>query len=182
MLSVSIQPRTEGGWVVTLHDITERERLNARLVEQNTLLQEREEELAAQNARFDAAISNMSQGMCLYDAEQRIVFANGRYAEIYGLDARAGEAGHDPAPDLRGSRRQRRYGGGDGEKFVRDGLERFSRRTSEVIELSDGRFISVVRRPMPGGGLLTHARGHHRARAAQCPAGPAERALEAARA
>ena len=95
VLSVSIQPRTDGGWVVTLHDITERERLNARLVEQNTLLQQREEELAAQNARFDAAIGNMSQGMCLYDAEQRIVFANGRYAEIYRADPRAGEAGHD---------------------------------------------------------------------------------------
>ena len=85
VLSVSIQPRADGGWVVTLHDITEREQLNARLMEQNTLLQQREEELAAQNTRFDAAIGNMSQGMCLYDAEQRIVFANGRYAEIYGL-------------------------------------------------------------------------------------------------
>ena len=85
VLSVSIQPRTDCGWVVTLHDVTERERLNARLLEQNALLQQREEELAAQNTRFDTAISNMSQGMCLYDAQQRIVFANNRFAEIYGL-------------------------------------------------------------------------------------------------
>ena len=28
---------------------------------------------------------NMSQGLCLFDAEQRVVLANGRYAEIYGL-------------------------------------------------------------------------------------------------
>src|SRR5262249_25825259 len=49
VLSVSIQPRSEGGWVVTLQDITERERLNARLVEQNALLQQREEELRDQN-------------------------------------------------------------------------------------------------------------------------------------
>ena len=85
ILSVSVHPRPEGGWVVTLQDITEREELNARLKMQNALLQQREAELAAQNTRFDAAISNMSQGMCLYDAEQRIVFANDRYAEIYGL-------------------------------------------------------------------------------------------------
>ena len=42
-------------------------------------------EVAERNRLFDAAISNMSQGMCLYDAQQRIVFANDRYAEIYGL-------------------------------------------------------------------------------------------------
>src|SRR4029079_13902384 len=85
ILSVSVHPRLEGGWVVTLQDITEREELNARLKMQNTLLQQREAELAAQNTRFYAAISNMSQGMCLYDGQQQIVFANDRYAEIYGL-------------------------------------------------------------------------------------------------
>ena len=26
----------------------------------------------------------MSQGLCLYDAEQRVMFANRRFAEIYG--------------------------------------------------------------------------------------------------
>ena len=85
ILSVSVDPRDEGGWVVTLQDITEREELNARLKAQNDLLQQRESEVAERNRLFDAAISNMSQGMCLYDAQQRIVFANDRYAEIYGL-------------------------------------------------------------------------------------------------
>ena len=84
-ITVSIRPRPDGGWVTTHQDITERENLNAQLEQQNALLQQREEELKAQNTRFDAAMRNMSQGLCLFDAEQRVVLANGRYAEIYGL-------------------------------------------------------------------------------------------------
>ena len=86
IISASVQPRADGGWVVTHEDITEREALNAQLAHQNELLKQREEELETQNTRFDAAINNMSQGMCLFDAEQRVVFANRRFAEIYGLD------------------------------------------------------------------------------------------------
>ncbi|HEY5827758.1 MAG TPA: PAS-domain containing protein [Hyphomicrobiaceae bacterium] len=155
ILSVSVHPRDEGGWVVTLQDITEREELNARLKAQNDLLQQRESEVAERNRLFDAAISNMSQGMCLYDAQQRIVFANDRYAEIYGLTPEQAKPGTTlrevfAARAVRGA-----YGAIQTENFIRDGLGRFSRHTSEILRLADGRFISVVRRPMPDGGLLS---------------------------
>src|SRR5262249_9185993 len=78
VLSVSIQPRADGGWVVTLHDITERERLNAQLKEQ-------EEKLRLQNVRLDAALNNMVQGLAMYDRSMRLVMCNKRYAEMYGL-------------------------------------------------------------------------------------------------
>jgi PAS domain S-box-containing protein len=124
-------------------------------MEQNALLQQREEDLATQNTRFDAAISNMSQGMCLYDAQQRIVFANGRYAEVYGLTPEQVK----PGTTLRQVFEARVANGahldGEGEKFVRERLARFHSCASEVIKLGDGRFISVVRRPMPDGGLLS---------------------------
>jgi diguanylate cyclase (GGDEF)-like protein/PAS domain S-box-containing protein len=155
VLSVAIQPRADGGWVVTLHDITEREQLNARLVAQNTLLQQREEELGAQNTRFDAAISNMSQGMCLYDAQQRIVFANNRYAEIYGLTPEQVKPGTTLRQVFEARVANGAHLGADGEKFVQERMARFHSCTSEVIKLSDGRFISVVRRLMPDGGLLS---------------------------
>jgi PAS domain-containing protein len=41
--------------------------------------------LADKNAQLDAALSNMVQGLCLFDAERKVVVANARYAEIYGL-------------------------------------------------------------------------------------------------
>jgi len=44
-----------------------------------------ERALAAQNLRLDAALTNMVQGLCMYDAEGRLVISNARFAEIYGL-------------------------------------------------------------------------------------------------
>ena len=155
ILSVSVHPRREGGWVVTLQDITEREELNARLKTQNALLQQREAELAAQNTRFDAAIGNMSQGMCLYDAEQRIVFANDRYAEIYGLTRAQVKPGTTLHEIFAARAAKAGYGEAEAENFVREGMARFGRNASQIMKLEDGRFISVVRRPMPGGGLLS---------------------------
>ena len=41
--------------------------------------------LVTQNERFDAALTNMSQGLCLFDADGKLVIFNPRFAEIYGL-------------------------------------------------------------------------------------------------
>jgi len=38
------------------------------------------------NNRFDVAISTMSQGLCLYDSESRLVVVNRRFCEIFRLD------------------------------------------------------------------------------------------------
>ena len=74
-----------GGPLVTHEDITEREKLNAQLEQQHELLKEQEEKLQAQNLQLDAALNNMAQGLAMFDAEQRLVVCNGRYAEMYGL-------------------------------------------------------------------------------------------------
>jgi PAS domain-containing protein len=59
--------------------------LSARLAEQNVLLRQHEVELQAQNANLDVALANMAHGLAMFDAEERLVVANDRYAEIYGL-------------------------------------------------------------------------------------------------
>jgi diguanylate cyclase (GGDEF)-like protein len=41
--------------------------------------------LALEKQRLDIAVSNMSQGLLLYDAEGRIIVCNQRYLEMYGL-------------------------------------------------------------------------------------------------
>src|SRR5260370_34469881 len=50
-------------------------------------LRAREEDLQAQNVRFDIAINNMTQGLLLFDSSQRLVVCNQRYIEMYGLSA-----------------------------------------------------------------------------------------------
>ncbi len=154
-IAVSIRPRADGGWVTTHQDITERENLVAQLAQQNDLLKHREEQLEAQNARFEAAINNMSQGLCLFDAEQRVLIANRPYAEIYGLT-------YDqvsPGTTLRQIREARAakgfYGNIDERKFIDEGVATFHEEKQDVLSLTDGRFISVLRRPLPDGSLVS---------------------------
>ncbi|TYL88362.1 EAL domain-containing protein [Bradyrhizobium rifense] len=71
MISVRYCALPEGGFVATYEDITERERAV--------------EELSEQYRRFDAALNNMSQGLCMLDASLHVIVCNRRYIEMYGL-------------------------------------------------------------------------------------------------
>jgi PAS domain-containing protein len=42
-------------------------------------------ELRANIARFEAAYNNMSQGMLLFDSQERVVICNDFYINMYGL-------------------------------------------------------------------------------------------------
>src|SRR5437588_7996764 len=56
-----------------------KDRESKRLVDQ--LLEEQK----SQNLRFDTAINNMSQGLCFFDGNQRLIVCNDLYASIYKL-------------------------------------------------------------------------------------------------
>ena len=77
------------GWVVSTHeDITERERLAAQLKQQNKLLQQREREVKSRNADLDAALTTTQHGIAMFDADERLVVTNQRYAEVYASKSR----------------------------------------------------------------------------------------------
>ena len=46
------------------------------------------EELRAQNERFSAAVENMSHGLCMFDADERMIICNRNYLHIFRLDAK----------------------------------------------------------------------------------------------
>jgi len=154
-IAVSIQPRSDGGWVTTHQDITERENLSERLEQQNELLKKREAELQTQNARFNTAIDNMSQGLCLFDASQRVVIANRRYAEIYGLAPEQVRPGTSLRQILEARAANGVYANIDAQKFVSDGIEGFKLKVSQLLRLADGRVISVVRLPTADGSVIS---------------------------
>ena len=154
-IAVSIRPRPDGGWVTTHQDITEREKLTAQLEQQNHLLKQRETELAAQNARFEAAINNMTQGLCLFDADQRVVIANRRYAEIYGLTHEQVKSGTSLREILEARAATGVYEKIDAHKFVSESIDSFEQKVSQIVKLADGRAISVVRLPMADGGVVS---------------------------
>src|ERR1700730_1396640 len=67
-----------GGGVGTYEDITERRRVEAERAA--AVIQVRE-----QHRRFNAALNNMSQGLCMIDAEYNVIVCNRRYLEIFGF-------------------------------------------------------------------------------------------------
>lgn len=66
------------GWVVTHEDITDE-------IARSESAQKRKLELERQNIRLDAAVNNISIGLCMMDARGRLVICNEPYARIYNL-------------------------------------------------------------------------------------------------
>jgi diguanylate cyclase (GGDEF)-like protein len=133
-----------GGWIATHEDISEQRRNQDMLVAKSG-------ELEQMNARFVAAINNMSQGVCLFDADQKVVVSNRRYAEIYRLSL--GQV--RPGTSLRDILEYRRRQGTNYDVSLNDYLGAQVRHSLKTQELADGRIVSIAVHPMPGGGWLT---------------------------
>ena len=117
--------------------------------------EDRARQLLEQSQRFDVALANISQGLSMFDAEQRLIVSNKRYAEIYGLS----EEECQPGTTLR-TILERRVAGGKGsddrDSDVDDNINRImANKPYQVIRrLRDGRYVSVERRPMADGGWV----------------------------
>jgi diguanylate cyclase (GGDEF)-like protein/PAS domain S-box-containing protein len=110
--------------------------------------------LQVQNLRFDAALNNMPHGLAMFDAEQRLVVANKRYAAMYGLGAADVRPG-TPLQRILDVRVKNGVYARMTENDVRDRLSPTTTPWTRVEELSDGRSIVVSGQPMPSGGSVT---------------------------
>jgi diguanylate cyclase (GGDEF)-like protein/PAS domain S-box-containing protein len=123
------------------------------LVRQASSLAEQTAAAEATNARFDAALSNMSQGLCLFDANKNLVIANSRFREMYGLPKDAVR----PGTPLSRILEQHVAHGETSDLSVEEHVETMSAELSQVFSLADGRVISIKRTPMSNGGwVATH--------------------------
>ena len=119
-------------------------------------LRNTQRDLAEQNKRLDAALTNMSQGLCMYDADGKLAIFNSRFAEIYGLPKEKvvpGMTTYDLFALLRST------GGAQdvdpkGTLAIRDSIYREGKGGAFVQRLTDNRSISILYRPRPGGGFV----------------------------
>lgn len=117
-----------------------------------------EEKVLQQKRQLDSAINNMPQGLCMFDAEGRLVVSNERYVEMYGLSRRVVVAGC-ALVDLMRHRRDTGSFIGDPDAYARNILSNVleGRTSQSEVLLADGRTIEVTNRPMPDGGwVATH--------------------------
>ena len=114
--------------------------------------------LREQNKWLDGAINNMIRGLCMFDAQNRLMVWNERYRAMYNIDPRHIWRGCT-VQDLLGARiaagtfplNPERY---EGE--LRAALKQ-GKPFTLTVELKDGRIIAVVNQPTKGGGwVATH--------------------------
>ena len=114
--------------------------------------------LFLEKLRLSQAVNNMTQGLLLFDSEERIAMANDRYIAMYGLSPDVVK----PGCSFRDLIRHRQAGGtfqGDVEEYRASLLRALSqgKATELLIRTPDGRSIRIVNTPLASGGwVATH--------------------------
>lgn len=136
------RPMPHGGWVFTCEDVTEREQAAAALREQHR--------------RFDTALNAMSQGLCMFDTDNRLIVCNHVYVTLFNADPAVVKPGIALKDMFQHGITVGNYPGRSAEDLVARRLAAVaSGRTQSYDQpLADGRTIACTIQPMPGGGWL----------------------------
>jgi len=113
------------------------------------------QKLSEQNMRLDGALNNMIQGLCMFDAQNRLLVWNERYRAMYNIDPKLIWHGCT-IRDLLAARIESGMFPLDAERYDRDlrvALKQGKTFTLN-IELNDGRTIAVVNQPIEGSGWV----------------------------
>ncbi len=111
--------------------------------------------LRRQKYLLDTALENMSQGLCMFEADGRIRLFNDRYTKMMGMSAESLEG-----LSLLDVIKRRKASGdfaGDPEEFFKRVLAevREGKSNTRVIETGGGRSVRVTEQPMLGGGWVS---------------------------
>jgi PAS domain S-box-containing protein len=112
----------------------------------------------AQNRRLSTAVDNMSQGLCMFDAQGRIVLVNRRYVDMYSLSPQIVRAGLS-LKQLIGHRKDTGLFSGDVDAYCRQILDNINKGQSMqvYVQASDGRIVLAKNQPLASGGwVATH--------------------------
>ncbi len=144
LIAIRYQPISGGACVAIHEDVTER-----KAIEQ--ALNERTEALNESNKWFAAALQNMSQGLCMFDASQKVLVVNERYRQIYDLPDELAKPGTTLSQILEYRLGSGNYRGASPARYIESHLSA----ASEIQELGNGRSVLILRHQMAEGCWLT---------------------------
>ncbi len=137
------------GWVVTHEDVTEE-------IASSEVIEERKRQLEQQNLRLDAAVNNISQGLCMYDASGRLVICNAPYARIYDLPESLLQPGTQLEDILAYLFDKGMSSGGDREGYLSWRRHVIARQEyGKTVHTINGRIIVMQHHPMADGGWVS---------------------------
>ncbi|HKI14684.1 MAG TPA: EAL domain-containing protein [Roseiarcus sp.] len=142
IIRIHHEPLPDDGFAATHLDVTEHRRA--------------EDELRRRNLHFDAAIANMSQGLCMFDANERMIVCNQTYLNMFALSPEIVKPGIGLFEILQHS---------VDTGVASDTADELYRIRREIIAacypttycetLADGRIIDIWHRPMADGGWVS---------------------------
>jgi diguanylate cyclase (GGDEF)-like protein len=148
-----------GGLMIMLNSTAEAlESQRADIVDLNSELKTREAELRNQYIISESALNNMSQGLCMFDSQHRLVTCNRRFADLYGLSEELTRPG-TPLTHILEYRVQTGSYNKNPESYFGERLNMITRNQHQIdiVEQEDGRTIEILFDPLPGGGwVATH--------------------------
>ena len=139
-LNISRSPTREGGFVAVIADIT-------HIKQQGVWLE-------GMNLRLDTALANMSQGLCLFDADGRLIVVNDRYSELFRIPKGRVRLGLTQLDLIQLRFEYGNHAGTTVQKLTEEKMAAVERRVPGAFSmpLSDGRVLSVLLRPAAKGG------------------------------
>jgi len=132
----------------------------AKITRDMTQFKEDRDRLAALTHNLDAALSNMHQGLCLFDADERLVLANQRITEIFNLQPGDCPPGMFFIDTIRVVL-ERRSGVAVSDEMLAEVYARHKACMAHVdgaamvAEFTEDCILSIVHRPMPQGGWVS---------------------------
>jgi diguanylate cyclase (GGDEF)-like protein/PAS domain S-box-containing protein len=104
-----------------------------------------------QSLPFETALNNMTQGLCMYDSEQRLILCNRRYAQMYKIPPELTKQGTPYRQILE----HRTSGKVSPDEAVAE-IARYRTHARTITrELDDGRIIAVSHHPIENGGWFS---------------------------
>ena len=148
-LLISEKRTDDGGTVGLYSDITELKKREAHI-------QDISRELSVRNAHFQSALDNMIQGLCMFDADQKLIVCNHRYLEMYGFSPEVVKPGIALRDIMEYSISLGNYTKEEAERALseRPDPNKLRKRTTIKQYLRDGRVIAVMNEPMANNGSI----------------------------
>jgi diguanylate cyclase (GGDEF)-like protein len=106
--------------------------------------------------RLDTAINNMTQGLLMFDSSHRLVVANDRYMEMFGVSADVVKPGCTMY-ELLNHRKETGSFKDDVDEYCKNLFHKMAQGKvfQTIMDAAEGRSIQVLYRPLPHGGWVT---------------------------
>lgn len=134
--------------------VKERDSLRENIQVKNEILRRKETELRTQNGLFDAALNNMSHGLCMFGEDKKLIVSNRRYLELFDLTPEQVCPGMDLSTLIALQHVATAENTEDNTARSPGDVWPVNRRSADTLRLTNDRMILTTRQPLIGGGWV----------------------------